>query len=248
MVVKEALSTDSPAEPSQHPPDQPASDEHLQGGPMTLKSDSRVQIIASEHIHGKDGHTKSMASPKAKQPVSTSGKHLASGSVLSLRRSARRKQVGRTLSAPGMRIAQRKQDEEAEREKREMNEAAFSAWLIRKNKEIADRQKLAKKNQKMSEEDLRQKREQNEAAFQAWMAAKNRELQEQKASKKLSRPQTSLSKYDDSVRNSEAFEYWLGKKSEQKRKEIELEQRRLKEQEEAAKKADPTIAEQAYKE
>ena len=194
---------------------------------IELKSTSQVQFLEPQ---------KTTASPKQTRPH----KDLSSGSVTVLRRPRQRVLLSRTKSAPGLR-ATWLDEEETERKKR--NEAAFKAWLAKKNEAIEERRKLEISKQKMIEEELRQKRERNETAFQAWLASKTRE---QKLGGKESRPKTSISKCDEAA-SSAAFEHWLNHKRIQRQKELGETQRRQREEEKAARKADPTIVEQAYK-
>lgn len=194
---------------------------------IELKSTSQVQFLEAQKI---------TASPKQTRPH----KDLSSGSVTVLRRPRQRVLFSRTKSAPGLR-GMWLDEEETERRKR--NEAAFKAWLTKKNEAIEERRKLETSKQKLAEEELRQKRERNETAFQAWLASKTRE---QKLGGKESRPKTSISKCDEAA-SSAAFEHWLDHKRIQQRKELGETQRRQREEEEAARKADPTIVEQAYK-
>ena len=205
--------------------------------PGGLKSGSRVQIAAT---------TKGTASPK----LARAGKDLSSVSATSLRPrdgSKWKQSASRVQSAPGSRsVRKHKQElEDAEikkREKREMNEAAFAAWLSRKNEE----RKKQEKPKNQASEDLEQKRQRNEAAFQAWVASKEQELQEQKERKQDSAPSSRTPQCSKEM-SSAAFEGWVSRKKEQRRREAGLEEKRKKEQEEAAKKVDPTIVDQSYK-
>ena len=192
-----------------------------------LKSTSQVRILEAQ---------KTTASPNQARP----NKDLSSGSVTVLRHPRQRMFVSRTKSAPGLRETWLGEDD-TERKKR--NEAAFKAWLSRKNEALEERRKLEISKQKLTEEELRQKRERNEAAFQAWLASKNRE---QKLGGKESRPTTSIPKCDKAA-SSAAFEHWMNRKRMQHQRELEENHKRQREEEEAARKADPTIVDQAYK-
>ena len=194
---------------------------------IELKSTSQVQFLEAQKI---------TASSKQTRPH----KDLSSGSVIVLRRPRQRVLFSRTKSAPGLRGTWLGEEET---ERRARNEAAFKAWLAKKNEAIEERRKLEISKQKLTEEELRQKRERNETAFQAWLASKTRE---QKLGGKESRPRTSISKCDEAA-SSAAFEYWLNRKRMQHRRELGETQRRQREEEEAASKADSTIVEQAYK-
>ena len=195
-------------------------------GSKELKSGSRVQIVENIHHKGPQGMKYD--------------KGLTSGSVISLKQVDRRNQVSRARSAPGLRVTTT--EDEIEKEKRKRSEAAFAGWLVRKNKDLAEKQKFDKEKHKSSEDEVKQRRHQNEVAFQAWLTAKDRELQEQRTKGTMSRPTTSMP-YESSV----AYENWLSRKKEQKRMEVELQQKRLQETKEAAKKVDPTIVDKAYK-
>ena len=192
-----------------------------------LKSTSQVRILEAQ---------KTTASPNQARP----NKDLSSGSVTVLRHPRQRMCVSRTKSAPGLRDTWLGEDD-TERKKR--NEAAFKAWLSRKDEALEERRKLEISKQKLTEEELRQKRERNEAAFQAWLASKNRE---QKLGGKESRPTTSIPKCDKAA-SSAAFEHWMNRKRMQHQRELEENHKRQREEEEAARKADPTIVDQAYK-
>ena len=205
--------------------------------PGGLKSGSRVQIAAADHL------PKSTASPK----ISGTGKDLSSISATSLRPrdgSKWKQNASRVQSAPGSRSASKRkqelEDAEKMRAKQEMNEVAFAAWLSRKNEE---RRKLEKPKNQMSDEDLRLKRQRNKEAFQAWVASKERELQERR---KDSAPSTSAPQCSKEM-SSAAFEGWVSSKREQRRREAGLEDRRKKELEEAAKRVDSTVVDQSYK-
>ena len=195
-------------------------------GSKELKSGSRVQIVENIHHKGPQGMKYD--------------KGLTSGSVISLKQADRRNQVSRARSAPGLRVTTT--EDEIEKEKRKRSEAAFAGWLVRKNKDLAEKQKFDKEKHKSSEDEVKQRQHQNEVAFQAWLTAKDRELQEQRTKGTMSRPTTSMP-YESSV----AYENWLSRKKEQKRWEVELQQKRLQETKEAAKKVDPTIVDKAYK-
>ena len=148
----------------------------------------------------------------------------------------------RTMSAPGSRSQLTVNSEE----KQKLNDAAFSAWVQKKNSELA--RKLKKQRQLLltSMNEKEERRQHNEIAFNAWCAEKEKLLKEQRDKEKLSRPVT-CNNYEQ--RNTEAFEDWLRRKHETKKKELEFEQRRVKEQETAAKKysCDPVTIQKAYK-
>ena len=209
--------------------------EQAPSAPRELKAISQVRIMEAQKISA-------TASPKQARPR----KDLASGSAIVLRQMGhpqKRLLISRTKSAPGLR-ATIESDEENERKKR--SDAAFKAWLARKNEEVEERRKIERVRHKLTEEELRQKRQQNEVAFQAWLASKNRELQEQRLREKESRPATSISKSDEAA-SSAAFSHWLNRKKIQHQRIVELEQKRHREEADAARKVDTTIVGQAYK-
>ena len=144
--------------------------------------------------------------------------------------------VGRTKSAPGLR---RREDEVKRR-----NEAAFSAWLVAKDEELAKRRQAEREEMKRKEDMLSQKQSLNEAAYKAWLERKTSEQELRR--KSASRPSTSIPKSDE-ARKQAAFEAWINSKKEQHRKEVEEERERRAQEEERAKNTDPTLVDQAYK-
>ena len=152
--------------------------------------------------------------------------------------------VIRTKSAPGFREGRQLSEEDAI--KRERNEAAFRAWLAKKNREIAEQRQTELSKVKKSEEELKEKQRRNELAYQAWLEYKKQEYLEQKAKEKSIRPVTSITR-DEEDRRRVAFENWLIRKQEQKQRESDSKQRLREQEEVAAKKADPTLVAQAYK-
>ena len=144
--------------------------------------------------------------------------------------------VGRTKSAPGLR---RREDEVKHR-----NEAAFSAWLVAKDEELAKRRQAEREEMKKKEDMLSQKQSLNEAAYKAWLERKTSEQELRR--KSASRPSTSIPKSDE-ARKQAAFEAWINSKKEQHRKEVEEERERRAQEEERAKNTDPTLVDQAYK-
>lgn len=189
--------------------------------PDKLKSGSRVRIVTAGHILAK------------------SNVGLSSASTAYLGQSSRQPvKVNRAVSAPGIRA--RDEDNQA-RVRRERSEAAFAAWLARKNSELMERRKLGREKLQMSEEETKLKRQRNEAAYQAWLASKNKE---QKTPEKLSKPPPTVSEEEKLA----AFESWVRRKQRQRRKEKEIEEKRSTEQDEAAKKVPPDIVDRAYRE
>ena len=150
----------------------------------------------------------------------------------------------RTKSAPEFRLeAQSKEDDSL---KRERNEAAFRAWLTKKNRELIEQKQNQLSKTKLSEEELTEKQKRNEVAYQAWLECKKQEYLEQRAKGNSIRPVTSIKK-DEEGRRRAAFENWLSRKQEEKQKEIDNQQRIRQQEEVAARKADPTIVTEAYK-
>ena len=144
--------------------------------------------------------------------------------------------VGRTKSAPGLR---HREDEVKRR-----NEAAFLAWLVAKDEELAKRRQAEREEMKRKEDMLSQKQSLNEAAYKAWLERKTSEQELRR--KSASRPSTSIPKSDE-ARKQAAFEAWISSKKEQHRKEVEEERERRAQEEERAKNTDPTLVDQAYK-
>ena len=159
----------------------------------------------------------------------------------------------RIRSAPGSRSAKsshrRKEEEEAEEQenRRRISEAAFSAWLSRKNEEVMERRKQekAKLNSKM--EDEQQKKETCDLAYKNWLEAKNKQYQTQRMRETLSRPSTSVPRRDEEYCR-QAFENWMKKKRTQYLEEIKKQRMKSQEMQEAAERADPSVIDKAYKE
>ena len=149
--------------------------------------------------------------------------------------------VGRTKSAPGLRGSQ---EEENREEQRKRNEAAFSAWLAKKDEELVKRRQLERQEYKMNEERLIQKQTLNEAAYRAWLEKKTTEQQIKR--KNASRPTTSVPKVDE-AKKQVAFEAWIDSKRDQYHKKIGKERQTRTCEQEKAKNADPTVVQQAYK-
>ena len=155
----------------------------------------------------------------------------------------------RMQSAPGARSAamsthqQRATEEEIEVKKR-LSEAAFNAWVMRKNKDLFERRKSARAKLKSAGDDETKRKEMCDLAYQNWLEAKKKEQQHQRM---LSRPLTGVPKRDED-QCCQAFESWLEKKQAQHLEEIKREQLRVREMEETAEKADTSVVDKAYKE
>lgn len=171
---------------------------------------------------------------------------LQTSSTTTLSRSNNRKLlISRSKSAPGFRNPNKRNQEE-DLQRRERNEAAFRAWLARKDKQLAYQRQSESVRIKKSEEEIREKQRRNEAAYQAWLKSKTQEYLEQRTKERIIRPVTSISK-DDEERRRVAFESWLARKQGVKQIEEDNKQKSRQLEEEAATKADPTIVAQAYK-
>ena len=154
------------------------------------------------------------------------------------------KQQIRLQSAPGStKLAQQKREAEEERErKKKMSEAAFNAWVARKEKERRkiEREKLKSATVGVSE---KEKREMCDRAYRNWVEAKKRELKSQR----LSRPTTSVPKKDEE-QCRQAFESWLERKRTLHMEETKRERVKTQEMEESAKSADTSVIDRVYKE
>lgn len=197
---------------------------HTESG---IKSESTVSFAVGE---GKLSPQKNTLNVASSASLAHNSKH--------------RQLVMRTKSAPGVREGRQLNEEDAL--KRERNEAAFRAWLAKKNKEITEQRQTELSKVRKTEEELREKQRRNELAYQAWLECKKQEYLEQKAKERAIRPVTSITR-DEEARRRAAFENWLLRKQEQKQKENDSKQRVREQEEVAAKKADPAIVTQAYK-
>ena len=150
----------------------------------------------------------------------------------------------RAKSSPGFRLEV--QSNEDDSLKRERNEAAFRAWLTKKNRALFEQKQNELSKTKLSEEDLTEKQTRNEVAYQTWLECKKQEYLEQRAKEKPIRPVTSIKKDGEEGRRV-AFENWLSRKHEEKQNKIDNQQRVRQQEEVAARKADPTLVTKAYK-
>lgn len=177
--------------------------------------------------------------PRVNTPTLTTN---ASTSLLTQASKPKPASSSRTKSAPGY----RDRDQDEARQKKERSEAAFRAWLLKKDRQLSQQRQSELSKVKQTDEELREKQRQSEVAYKAWLECKKQEYLEQRAKEKVSRPVTSVSR-DEEERKRAAFENWLSVKQKVKQKENESKQK-LKEQEElSAKRADPTLASQSYK-
>ena len=212
---------------------------HVTGTNEQFTSPSQVSFVVSE-----EKKIVAPASPTRLAPGDRDS--LQTSSTTTLPHSNNHKLlISRSKSAPGFRNPNKRNQEE-DLQRRERNEAAFRAWLARKDKELAYQRQSDSVKIKKSEEEIREKQTRNEAAYQAWLKHKTQEYLEQRTKGRKIRPVTSISK-DDEERRRVAFESWLARKQEVKQMEEDNKQRSRQSEEEAAMKADPTIVAQAYK-
>lgn len=146
----------------------------------------------------------------------------------------------RTKSAPGVR-----QSNQDESRKKEQSEAAFRAWLSKKDRQLSQ-QRRTELSKKETDEEQREKQRRNEVAYKAWLECKKQEYLEQRAKEKALRPITSISR-DEEARKRAAFENWLSVKQQEKQKENDSKQKIRQQEEMSAKKADPSLVSEAYK-
>ena len=154
----------------------------------------------------------------------------------------------RTQSAPGSRssrLAAQREEEEREKQKR-LNDAAFVAWVSRKNEEVSERRKQERAKLSGVAEEQRRKTEMCELAYQNWLDIKNKQLQRQRARETSTRPSTSVPKKDEE-KCRQAFESWKKKKCAQQMEEVRMELLKSREMEEAVEKTDPDVIDKAYK-
>ena len=153
----------------------------------------------------------------------------------------------RTKSAPGSRAAEtsrrKRETDEEQQKRRKMSEAAFAAWVRRKDTERRNKERAELKST-TTEETKRQRREMSERVYKNWVESKNQMLKTQRL---LSRPSTSVPKKDEEECRR-AFESWLERKRTQQFEEVKRERLRTQELEELAKKADTSITDKVYKE
>ena len=159
----------------------------------------------------------------------------------------KQKQQIRMQSAPGVRTgksARLKRESEEERERRrKMSEAAFAAWVVRKDDERRKNERDKSKSDPTAEGE-REKRGMCERVYQTWVESKNQQLKSQRM---LSRPSTSVPKKDEE-QCRKAFESWLDRKRTQHLEDAKRERLQTQEMEESAGKADPSITDTVYKE
>ena len=146
----------------------------------------------------------------------------------------------RMQSAPGSRLMQSvHRQHETKEMKRKLTEAAFGAWVSRKNSE---RRKSARARLKSetTEEDKQKKKEMCETVYQNWLEVKKKEQ------RVLSRPSTSVPKKDEEMCR-QTFENWKKRKQTQHLDEIKKDQIKARDLAEAAEKADTSVIEKSYK-
>lgn len=151
----------------------------------------------------------------------------------------------RTKSAPASRSALKRVEEEREKRK-QLSDAAFTAWLSKKQTEVIAKRREERERLSYTAEDLQKKKEQCDVVYQNWLEAKNKQWKSERARERSSRPSTSVPKRDEE-RCRQAFETWMKRKETQYLEEKKKEQIRSQELEDAAKRADPSVVEKAYK-
>ena len=152
----------------------------------------------------------------------------------------------RTKSAPAARSALKREEEERERRK-QLSDAAFSTWLSRKKTEVIAKRKEERARLSHTAEDMQKKKEQCDLVYQNWLEAKNKQWKSERVRERASRPSTGVPKRDEE-RCLQAFETWMKKKQTQYLEEKKNEQMKSQELEDAAKRADTSVVEKAYKE
>ena len=157
------------------------------------------------------------------------------------------KQQIRMQSAPGVRTgksARLKRESEEERERRrKMSEAAFAAWVARKEDERRTHERDKSKSGPTAEGE-REKRGMCERVYKNWVESKNQQLKSQRM---FSRPSTSVPKKDEE-QCRKVFESWLDRKRTQHLEDAKRERLQTQEIAESAGKADPSITDTVYKE
>ena len=202
---------------------------------IDLEKDSKTAVESIQHFD------------TPKHTGTTARRDLSSSSVTFVRSTSsqqrKKSEMKRTQSAPGPRVNTLAKKTADALEQKRLNEAAFSAWLTRKNEELAERRRLERAKQRDIEEQRQKKKQLSELAYQNWLEVKNKEYH----SKLNSRPLTSVPKKDEEKCRL-AFENWIMSKRTQHLKEMQIEQQRSQEMEEAARRADPSVIEKAYSE
>lgn len=153
----------------------------------------------------------------------------------------------RTTSAPELRMTARRRRIEAEIERRKRNEAAYNAWLTKKNAQIAEQCKLERVNNRpVTREELQRKREQCKNAYTSWLGNKKKEATQMRIYERAIKSATVGANVQEQS-STVAFQKWLEQKQLQRRKEHEIANRKIKEEEEIAVNIHPDIANQAYR-
>ena len=122
--------------------------------------------------------------------------------------------------------SQLKSDEEREK----MNEAAYDAWLTKKDMEVLNRRREISSKSSTIEN----KKERCEQAYQAWLEGKAKEARINKAKDSVKSDTNSSKGIKDS--NHAAVQMWLVKKSNQVRRESKLMAEKMKEEEQKKKR------------
>ena len=121
-----------------------------------------------------------------------------------------------------------------------MNDTAFVVWLARKKELHLAKKKAEWETERTVREQGERRAEQNKIAFDAWLARKKQQDKE-----KVKRP-SRAPRVNQKISNPSAFEVWTRKKREELMKKVQIEDQRLKQEEEAAKLVDHDIASKAF--
>ncbi|KAL5457292.1 hypothetical protein EMCRGX_G034540 [Ephydatia muelleri] len=124
--------------------------------------------------------------------------------------------------------------------RRKLNDAAFFVWLASKKELQASKQKAVKNAERASREESERRARQSKVAFELWLAQKN-----QQDTAKEKKP-TAVSRSGHQSFGPSAFEMWVRKKREEHVKKVQIENKRLELEEEAAKRVDHNIANKAF--
>ncbi len=147
----------------------------------------------------------------------------------------------RTKSAPGHRLTDSKMEEE--RRKKQNNDIVYRAWLDKKNMQLSEERKMKVSHRILTQEEILMKKEQAQSAYKAWMAHKDK-LDEKKKERCIK--SATPFKESELKRSMDAYNAWLEHKRLQKQRDQEMERKKLKEEEEAARRVDSDTVHEAY--
>ena len=152
---------------------------------------------------------------------------------------------GRDSNEPAQFWNAKRRWQEAQMERKRRNEAAYNAWLVKKDNQIAEQRKIERMNRAIvTRDDLLHKMENCEVAYKAWLKEKNQKIHE----KRLEDRATKSANLETTTYTSTlSFQMWLEQKQIQRQKERAIEMRRMKEEAEVEKKITPEDANLAYK-